>query len=71
MIDWAISEAPSAVAVTVKLKGASTVLEVDVSVTVRAGTPLEPGLTWPGASVIDDWLSEPVTPAGRPERLRS
>ena len=71
MIDWVISGAPSAVAVTVKLKGASAVVEVEVSVTVSTGTPPEPGLTWPGASVIDDWLSVPVTPAGSPERLRS
>ena len=71
VIDWVISEAPSAVAVTVKLKGASAVVEVDVSVTVSAGTPLEPEVSWPGVERDRRRLRLPVTPEGRPERLRS
>ena len=50
---------------TVKLNAASSVVEVGVIVTKR---PVENSSR---ASVIEVWLSTPVTPAGRPERLRS
>ena len=58
------SGAPWAVAVTVKLNGESSVAEVDVRLTIKAGCPGEPGETSPGASVMVVWLSEPFTPAG-------
>ncbi len=69
--DWLISGAPSAVAVTVKLNGASSVLEVESRVTVSAGTPVEPDVSCPGVSVTDATLRLPVTPVGRPVRVRS
>ena len=66
VIDWVISGAPSAVAVTVKLKGASAVVEVEVSVTVSDGYATRAGVAWPGASVIDDWLEAARHAGGEP-----
>ena len=64
VIERVISAAPSAMAVTVKVNGASAVADVDVNVTVSTAAPSEP-VAWPGFRVTDVWLSAPVTSRGQ------